>query len=440
MRGLFPEDLNGGNISDIIHAFHQTLKKGDIAIARDNRPTGKAMEQIVSGILLSMGRNVHNLGLVPTPTIKAFVNEKNLAGGIMISASHNPVQYTAFKFIMQNGFFFDSGANNLLRKNIGLDLKNDQWGNYKNQGNLSDAHDMAIDLHINSIFKKVFPKGVPQKTNLKVAIDTLGACATGIADKFLAKTGVRFVSLFPEVCYDFPRPPEPVEKSLKKLSAFVLKEKCDLGFAFDPDADRLALVDHMGKAIGEELTLPIAMLEALNRKKGNVVVNLSSSLYNESAAESLGSKVYRSKVGEANVVELMRTRKAVFGGEGNGGVIDPDIPSFGRDSISAMAWILAHMMRTKKSLNQIVSEFKPYFMKKEVIKAPAESVNIISQQFKKSFPDWILNSSDGFHFISPEKNAWLHIRSSNTEPVIRVIAEADSKSLLNQILACVKSQ
>jgi phosphomannomutase len=440
MRGLFPQDINAGNIAETIYAFHSTVKPGPVALARDNRSTGEAIENILTGIFQSLGREVHKLGVVPTPTIKAWVQDRKLPGGIMISASHNPATYTAFKFIKQGGFFFEKKENDQLVSHLKNATNADVWGNYQKQGQVVDAHAASIELHVASVVKKVFPSGKAPANKLKIGLDTLGACATEIIPHFLDRIGVKYVTLFPEILYNFPRPPEPVAASLVKLSKFVVDNQCDIGFAFDPDADRLAIVDPDGKPIGEELTLPLAMMKALNGKKGNVVVNLSSSLYNEYAAGQNNCKVFRSKVGEANVVELMKSKKALFGGEGNGGVIDPGIPSYGRDSLAGVAWILSLMIDSKKSLPGLLENFPEYFMKKEAVKGDAKTVAKISKKIAKLYPDWILDTSDGNHFLAPDLSGWVHIRSSNTEPILRILAEANSKKLLADLLNAARAE
>lgn len=432
MRGLFPEDLNAGNIPEIVRAFEASLPKGAIALATDNRPTGAAIEQLATGVLLSLGRDVHSLGVVPTPTIKAYINQKKLAGGLMISASHNPMHYNAFKFIKKGGFFFDQAQNDLLQKN--LSAKNLSWGEHTRQGVLTHARDEAIALHLNSILKTV-PGAAKKGKKLKVAVDTLGACATGIIEELLDSLGVETVSLFDQVIPKFQRPPEPTPPALKKLGKLVVEKKCDLGFAFDPDADRLALVNSDGKPIGEELTLPLAMLQALQKKKGKIVVNLSSSYYNNLAAQMQGCSVLRSKVGEANVVEMMQQKKALFGGEGNGGVIDPKIPSYGRDSLIGVARIIALLKESKKPLHELVSQFQTLHMKKIAIKGDQKTVQKIATACRKSLKGYTEDKRDGFHFSAPSGLPWVHIRPSNTEPIIRVIAEAASAKELKEILA-----
>jgi len=433
LRGVYPDDLNPENIPSLVAAYHKTIGSGDIAIARDTRPTGAAIEKLVEGTLTALGRNVHMLGIVPTPTIKAYVAEKKLAGAIMISASHNPVQYNAFKFIQKGGFFFDEEKNRLWLNFLNEKLS---WGSYQKQGKSIDAHKEAIQLHIQYVIKRVFPdlKTVKNKKNIRVALDTLGACATEIIPEMLKELGIQYEMLFPDFENNFPRPPEPVEASLSKLKKLVREKKCDLGLAYDPDADRLALVDNEGNAIGEELTLPLSMMQALGEKKGAVVVNLSSSYYNNHVATQMGCKIIRSKVGEAHVVTSMLKNRAVFGGEGNGGVIDPLIPSLGRDSISGTAWILSLLLESKKSVTEIVDTLPRYYMKKIALKCEKKEFDQLVKKIENIRTDWIINKLDGYHFSAKEGLPWIHLRSSNTEPIVRIIIETSSKNELKSLL------
>lgn len=435
MRGLFGTDLHPGNIPAIINALHQSLPPGKIAIARDNRPTGIAIEQIVAGVAAALGRDIDLLGLVPTPTIKNHINLNKLAGGVMISASHNPVEYTAFKFIKKGGLFFDEKDNKRLHEAIKKETFN---CSITKQGSLNNRHNEAVAQHIESILQKV-PINRKSPPKLRVAIDTLGACAHPIAPKLLETLKIKYFSLFPEIHYSFPRGPEPVAASLKKLGKFVVENRCDIGFAFDPDADRLAVVNSSGKPIGEELTLPLAILEAMKTRKGDLVVNLSSSFYNNIASKAYKRKVYRSKVGEANVVSLMSKRKAGFGGEGNGGVIDPKIPSYGRDALAAMAWILALLINNKRTLESYIAELGQLSMEKIAIKGDQKVLHKITKRLEKQLKGWEINREDGIHFSNPEINSWIHIRSSNTEPVIRIIAETPSPKSLKELLALARS-
>ena len=357
MRGYVPEDLNAANIPLILSAFARSLPRGGIAVARDTRVSGPGIYHLALGSLAAMGRTVHDLGIVPTPTIKAYIHEHNLSGGLMISASHNPEHYNAFKFIAAKGLFFSERQNSLLQSY----LKNPGgWAAYNKQGIIKeDEQDDANHLHIQSILKQI-PVSKKKKT-LKVAIDPVAACGSLIIRQLLDSMNIQYVSIHADFATRFPRKPEPVASSLAKLKHLVISEKCDAGFAVDPDADRLALVDNTGRAIGEELTLPLVLSQALNHYPGPVVVNLSTSWLNRYIAEQFNRKLYLSKVGEANVVAEMQKRKAVIGGEGNGGVIDLHIPSLGRDSLTGISWILHLLQSDKRPLDQVVDSLPARF-------------------------------------------------------------------------------
>ncbi len=431
IRGIFGKDLHPQNITGFIKAFHYTLSKGRICIARDTRSTGNAISQIVLGTLLSLGREVIDLGILPTPTLKAYINHKNMAGGIMISASHNPAQYNAFKFIKKGGFFFSEEDNaNWLKY---LDDPSHGWGDHKFQGKYSYIHEEAIQFHIRNILHYI---PLPDKdSKIKVAVDTLGSTATEVIHRFLDVIGLEYVSIYPHLISEFPRPPEPTEKALRNFGDFMRKKQCDIGFAFDPDADRLSVVDEKGNPIGEEFTLPLASMAALKFTKGDIVTNLSSSWLNQWVAEQNSVKLYRSKIGESNVVKKMQETKASFGGEGNGGVIDPRILSFGRDSFCGVAWILSLLQSKKKPLSDIVKEFPTTFMVKKKIETQNISPEVASKKLIECFPDMILNAEDGLHLSEEGGIPWIHIRASNTEPILRVIAEAQDSERLKKLLS-----
>ena len=460
LRGIYGKDITPENIPLFCVAFHQTLLKGPIAIARDTRKTGEAMRCLVTGSLLSLGREVVDIGILPTPTLKAYVHLKRMAGGLMISASHNPAEYNALKFIKKNGYFFDEKDNQKFWS--ALNSKNPtsnpkvNWS-FNHSGNHSgnqvvknflfsreahsgsrEAHQEALDLHIEDTLKAI---PLPKKVRMRVAIDTLGACGTEIAGAFLKKLEITVFSLYPNLLSSFPRKPEPTEDALRSLSKFVKKNRCDIGFAFDPDADRLALVCPSGKILSEEYTLPLAASQALLHRRGDLIVNLSSSWLNQWVAEQFGKTLYRSKVGEAHVVDLMKKHKSEFGGEGNGGVIDTLVSSRGRDSLSGMAWMIALMHRKNQSLDEIVDSMPKRFMEKTTISSLVQNENFLEgakEAISKKFPEFKLNTTDGLHFSAKGGIPWLHIRASNTEPIVRVMAEARDKSSLQHLLSFQK--
>lgn len=433
LRGVYPNDISPDKWVEYVRAFSATLPAGGIALARDARATGPALVKIAAGVLTLLGREVHDLGLVPTPTIKAYVKTKKLAGGLMVSASHNPAEYNALKFIGKDGFFFNAAANE--RFSAALD-ELPFWGDYKKQGRILDAHQAAIHLHTASILKAV----KKPKRRLKVVIDPVGSCGGEIALYLLQKLGVKCEAIHLAEVNEFPRPPEPTADALGKLSAAVKKHKADIGFAFDPDADRLSLVDEKGRAIGEEYTLPLAILSAA-KPGGTIVANLSTSMLTESAAKIKKCKFIRSAVGEANVVSEMLRLRSTLGGEGNGGVIDARVPSFGRDALTGVAYIVALVASAKKPLSYWVESLPRFTMIKLARKGVSpEGLAAASEDAKRLIQGAVVDTRDGIH-ISGKFNdspVWIHLRSSNTEPVVRLIAEAQDKKTLDALLAGVK--
>jgi phosphomannomutase len=446
LRGIVPEDLNLQNLPQIIYAFEKSIPAGVIALARDTRPTGSAFCYQAMSILNGLGRQVHFLDIVPTPTIKHYVRQNNLAGGIMVSASHNPMHYNAFKFIRKGGDFFLQKDNekfkNSLKKyhpQVLLQTKFDKYA-----GALDKKKD-SIKAHIEQCKYVVFGnKNYKLKMKPKVALDTLAACATEMAPQLLQSLGCTFITQYETFETKFPRPPEPTISSLKKFEAFCKTNKADIGFAFDPDADRLVIIDENGSTIHEELTLPLAAMSSLSKKsvKGSMVVNLSSSYLSQWVAEQKKIPFLRSKVGEANVVELMRKKKAIFGGEGNGGVIDPEIDSFGRDTISGICHILNLLEKKKtKKISTIIAALPSFYMHKSKFETSKISMNEIAQKIEK-FQKSSLNRNlykidkrDGMHLSHKSGIPWIHIRESNTEPIIRLICEGINKNQVKKFLA-----
>ncbi|MBX3722106.1 MAG: phosphoglucosamine mutase [Turneriella sp.] len=432
LRGVYPADISPDKWVEYVRAFSATLPAGAIAIARDARATGPALINIAAGVLTLLGREVHDLGLVPTPTIKAYVKAKKLAGGLMVSASHNPAEYNALKFIGKDGFFFDAAAN--ARFSEALDGWA-EWGSYKVQGKIIAAHDAAIALHAASIAKVV----KKPKRRLKVVIDPVGSCGGEIAVYLLKKLGIKFEAIHLAETNEFPRPPEPTAEALGKLGAAVRKHKADIGFAFDPDADRLSLVDEKGRAIGEEYTLPLAILAAA-KPGGVIVANLSTSMLTESAARLKKCKFVRSTVGEANVVAEMLRTKSLFGGEGNGGVIDARVPSFGRDALTGMAHVLALVASAKKPLSFWVASLPRFQMVKAVRKGvSAEAIEAAAQKAMAIVDGAKLDTRDGSYISGKIAGSpvWIHLRASNTEPVVRIIAEAASQKEIDIMLKAI---
>lgn len=433
LRGVYPSDISPDNWVQYVRAFSAVLPTGAIALARDARATGPALGRIAAGVLAVLGRDVHELGLVPTPTIKAYVKEKKLAGGLMVSASHNPAEYNALKFIKAKGFFFDAQDNERF---VSALQATPDWGSYTAQGKIVEAHAQAIDLHVKSILRVI----KKPRRKLKVVLDPVGSCGGEIAMALLKKLGASVTAIHLHEAPQFPRPPEPVALALRKLAAAVRKSGADIGFAFDPDADRLSLVDEQGRAIGEEYTLPLAILSAA-RPGGTIVANLSTSIMTERAALMRRCRFVRSTVGEANVVAEMQRVGSSLGGEGNGGVIDARIPSYGRDALAGVAHLVALLGNEKKTLSQHVAALPHFVMAKEVRRGVSEShMAAAVKRFSQTYASAKLDRRDGYHFSGTFEDGteyWLHVRASNTEPVVRIIAEAESQKQIDTLFAAL---
>ncbi|PKA17222.1 phosphoglucosamine mutase [Leptospira haakeii] len=432
IRGIIPTGLSPDVIFHSLMAFGSRLKGNTVVIGRDSRPSGAYIENIAIGIMLGMGKNVIRLGIVPTPTVKAVVAQSGAAGGIMISASHNPVIWNAFKFIGPGGFFTNAedleGLLDLVRKE---DYKPFQ---FKPNTDVEDGTD-RIQAHIDSVLARVNISAIKRK-KFTVFLDAVNGGGSFVLPELLSRLGCKVILQHCTPDGTFPRPPEPTPDALKQSSRLIKKSKADIGFALDPDADRLVVLSPKKGAISEELTLPLSFMSYLTSnslpKKASITVNLSTSFVNDWVADSVGIPTYRSKVGEANVVAEMIHRKSVFGGEGNGGVIDPAIPSFGRDSLSGVAHILNLLALKGEDAETVIGSLPAVHMRKIAYKIAGQKTEQIYSKFRSAFSEYKEDSRDGLRLAN--QDSWIHIRPSNTEPILRLIGEARTKKDLESLL------
>lgn len=432
IRGVIGNGLDPVMTTAYGCAFGTFLKKGKVIIGRDSRVSGPMITSAVTAGLVSVGIDVIDIGIVPTPTVEIAVKKMKASGGICVTASHNPGQWNALKFFSSSGEFITPAQYKKLDKIFCS-------GNYdyKAVGSLGQVTRQSnwIDQHIKlTLSVKNINRAAIKKRKFKVVVDAINGAGSSALPRMLEKLGVKVIRINCKEDGNFVHEPEPIAKNLGQLCRAVKKNKADLGMACDPDADRLALVDENGAPIGEELTLTIAVKEILKKTKGPTVINLSTSKVTEDIAKSMGSKVIYAKVGEANVVEMMLAKKAVIGGEGNGGVI---LPSFhaGRDSLIAAALTLSALASEKSSLSKLVESFPKYYNIKSKA-ALASNYKSRLKAFEKQAPALLgrtkIDRRDGglrFDFAE----GWLQIRSSNTEPIFRVIVETKSKSLTDQL-------
>ena len=419
IRGVVGEGLTPTVLAQITGAFADFLGPGSVVLGRDSRPTGEALAQVVMGVLRAAGRDVLDIGIVPTPTVQLEVERHHAAGGLALTASHNPIEWNALKFVGSDGRFLSPEA---ARRFLSRAFEPRVWPSWDRFGAVRTVSD-AIDHHVDRILDlpEVSKESVA-KARLRVVVDAVHGAGGGIARQLLDALGADQSFLYEEPTGRFPREPEPVAVNLGELEQEVRKVGADLGVAFDPDVDRLSLVDESGKAIGEECTLPLVADHVLGIQKGAVVTNLSTSGRLETVAARHGVAVTRTPVGEANVVQGILDTAARVGGEGNGGVILPRL-HLGRDAPAALALILSGLAARGGSLSGWAKTLPELFMIKEKLEIGGD-------------PDWEGLRSDmlGVWGAAREDRRdglwmagdgeWVHVRKSGTEPVVRVIAEA----------------
>lgn len=420
----------------------QSRKGKKIVIGRDARLSGEMMTSLVSSTLQGLGLHVVDLGLSTTPTVELAVTLEKASGGIILTASHNPIEWNALKLLNEKGEFIsaDDGAEILklaaaekfsFAEVLGL-------GSYEKKNDYMKKH---IDLILK--YKHVDVAAI-RKAKFKIAVDAVNSTGGIAVPMLLERLGVKTIKkLYCEPTGKFPHNPEPLPEHLKEISKVVKKEKCDLGIVVDPDVDRLALIQEDGKPFGEEYTLVAVADYILKRKKGNTVSNLSSTRALRDVTEAANGTYTAAAVGEVNVVTAMKSTKAVIGGEGNGGIIVPDF-HYGRDALIGIALFLSHLANSRMKASALRASYPPYFISKNKIElTPQINVDDILVQIRKKYEGEKVNTIDGVKIDFEREREWVHLRKSNTEPIIRVYAESqDEKSagaLANRIIADIQN-
>ncbi len=432
IRGIVGGSFTPELLASAGSAFAEYCKHGTVVVGRDSRPTGEALSMSLVSILLLNGCNVIDLGIVPTPTVQIMVEELHAAGGIVMSASHNPVEWNALKLINASGTFLNSTE---IRKFFSLMEKKPSWKPWNTIGRYERMLN-ASSIHIDRVLEAVDTQKI-RKKKFHVVIDSVNGAGSFITPAMLELLNCRVteVNCIPDGL--FPRGAEPLPENLEQLSDAVKKHGADIGFAQDPDADRLAIVDEEGVPLGEEYTVTLVADHLLVKEKGRVVVNLSTTKAVEDIAARHEVPFNRAKVGEINVVEEMRKKGARIGGEGNGGVISPEI-HLGRDSLAGIAYILEMMAERNMKVSRLKASMPQYYMKKGkvTLKDAARSDDLL-KKIRSGYSGEKITDSDGLRidFIKDAafRNGWIHLRSSNTEPVFRIIAESDSPEKTGKI-------
>jgi phosphomannomutase len=416
VRGVVGESLTPGLLARFAQAFGTYLGGGRVVVGRDPRTSGEMVRQAVAAGLLSSGCRIIDIGVCPTPTLQLMVRTLGARGGIAITASHNPPEWNALKFVGADGLFLSGDRGREL-----LDIYHQ--GDYtKVRGArmrpIEERRD-ACDVHVAAVLKALGP--VRSSRPLRVVLDACNGAGSTITPRLLHALGVDSVVINGNPDGTFPRPAEPLPENLTALCDAVRRHHADIGFAQDMDADRLAIVSEQGEPIGEERTLVLAAQYVLSTTPGPVVTNISTTHALEEVATRYGSRVWRTKVGEANVAEGMRRHHAIIGGEGNGGVICPQI-NFARDSLVAIALVLHLAAARGQSISELTAALPACEMAKHQVPCPSHRITEVLRRVREEYSGFEVNLQDGVKVMMPD--GWFLLRGSNTEPVLRLVAEA----------------
>jgi phosphomannomutase len=403
-----------------------------VVLGRDARTSGSMFTQAAAAGLMSVGVDVIDLGMVPTPTVQLAVEHHHAGAGLILTASHNPIEWNALKFVGPDGIFLDADAGARVRS---LAEKGPERAGWDRIGAVR-ADPEALSRHLDAILAlPVLDVEAIRRRKFTVALDCVRGAGAPAIVPLLERLGCRVRGINLEADGRFPRPPEPVPENLGDLSRLVREVGADVGLAVDPDVDRLALVDETGRAIGEDYTLAFAVKAVLDRRSSaapipTVVVNLSTSLVVEDAARAAGARFIRAPVGEANVARAIRDERATIGGEGNGGVMFPAL-HIGRDAPLGVALILHLLAATGVTLSQLVAASPRYTIVKA--KGPrGPELAPLYQRLRTRFPEATADERDGLRLAWPDR--WLHVRPSGTEPIVRLIAEAPTQTQATELV------
>ncbi len=420
LRGIVGDTLTPEVAARYATAFAAVLQPGDIFMGRDSRPSGKMLSQAIQAALQAVGRNTIDGGIMATPTVAVQLMTCRAAGGIQITASHNPLPYNGLKLFSAKG------------RVIPAPMGKQVLDRYRSAGPGRTAHDKlgvgsdcedTITYHLSAVLEIVNTQRIRQR-QFRVILDSNHGAGGLLGRRLLDELNCQVTIIGAEPNGQFAHAPEPIAENLTGVLKAIPETKADIGFCQDPDADRLAIIDQSGRYIGEEYTIALCADHILRQRKGPIVTNCSSSRMSEDLAKRYGVPFYRSAVGEANVVDAMIAHEAIFGGEGNGGPIDPRVVLV-RDSFAGMALILDAMAAREMKISQLAGELPHYEIVKTKISLPPEKLPAALNALEKHFSDASCDRLDGLRLDWPDR--WLLVRGSNTEPVVRIIAEAPPK-------------
>ncbi|MFL6334395.1 MAG: phosphoglucosamine mutase [Pyrinomonadaceae bacterium] len=433
VRGVVGESLTPTLLVRFAQAFGTYTGSGTVVIGRDTRTSGEMVKQSVVAGLLSSGCRVVDVGVCPVPTVQVLVRHLHAQGGIAITASHNPAEWNALKFVGADGLFLGPGPAREL-----LDIYHQGEYTQVPGAEMRAVEELrgATDVHVRAILDELGP--LPERARRpRVVLDSCNGAGSVVTPHLLEALGADVFTINTTPDGLFPRPAEPLPENLGELCAAVRGHGADVGFAQDMDADRLSVVDERGRPVGEDYTLVLAALYVLGREPGPVVANLSTSSALAAAAARFGCSLTLSKIGEANVTEEMRRVGAVVGGEGNGGVIYPRI-NFGRDSLVGAALILHLLAESGQTISEILASLPPYALVKEKLACPSHKIKDALRMVEREYEGYTLDKRDGVKVMLPD--GWFLVRGSNTEPIIRVVAEGPTEERAREIVKHVFTQ
>ncbi len=429
IRGLVGDGLDPHTIVKYASAYADFCGNGKIVIGSDGRISGAMVKHTLIGTLTAKGNDIVDIGICPTPTVLYNVNKLGAVGGIQISASHNPNEWNALKLLNSKGEFMTPDENKKMLEI--LESANENYNKWDSLGKVETYSD-GLKNHVNDVLKlNLIDIDLIKSKNFKVVLDCVNGAGSYVMKDFLHTLGCEVIELDCEKSGVFPRLPEPIPENLTKTMQVVKENNADLAIVVDPDVDRLVLITDEGEPFVEENTITLAVKHVLSKTKGNVVVNLSTTRAVDDIAEAEGCKVFRSPVGEANVVKLMKEVDAVIGGEGSGGVIYPEL-HYGRDALVGTILTLQHLAETEKSLSELKKEMPQYIIVKKKIILNNVNPDEIVNQLKEKYSDENINTDDGLRIDFDDH--WVHFRKSNTEPIIRCIAEASTEDVANKYI------
>ncbi len=435
VRGIVGDSLTPETIVKYVSAFGQKLAGKKVVVGGDPRVSSRFIRPLVKSTLIACGCDVVDIGVTPTPTVQIITEQLGAGGGIAITASHNPIQWNGLKFIGADGLFLPEREIFMLYQEA--DSRRRSYAGWDKLG-MDEQYDSAIDDHLKKIYELPYidVEKIRQR-QFRVALDCVNGAGGTIIPRLLEELGCEVIGLNLEPNGMFAHTPEPVPQNLVDLAVAVKENKADLGLAVDPDVDRLAIISNDGNPLGEEYTLALVVKFILSKKLGHVVVNLSTSRVIDDIAQYYNVLLFKTKVGEVHVAQRMREVDAIVGGEGNGGIILPEV-HLGRDAPVGVALILQALAEFGGTISELKQSLPQYYILKDKESIKDIDADKVIEHFSEKFRDEQLDLTDGLRI--DRADSWIHLRKSNTEPIVRIIVESRTPEISWRILQEVKEE